>query len=190
MTARFYPIPRLTARFCKGAILLGAFSLLFACATTNKVSQDFKEGTNFQQFKSFSWHNFSSDINGTDQLAIQNQVEQQLAQKGFKKVEANADVILDLNIIKQRNTGSGGGVGLSIGLPLGRHGSIGLGGSQLLDGGDKMAGLIILDITAQQTGQVVWRGSADAVPMTYFFARNQVQLQSILRDLINQFPPK
>ncbi len=190
MTIRFDQMSRLTARFCKSAILLGAFSLLVACATTNKVTQDFKEGTNFQQYKSFSWHNFSSDINGTDQLAIQNQIDQLLVQKGFKKVDANADVILDLNIIKQRNTGSGSGVGLSIGLPLGRHGSIGLGGSQLLDGGDKMAGLIILDITAQHTGQVIWRGSADAVPMTYFFARNQSQLQSILHDLVNQFPPK
>lgn len=190
MTARFYQIPRLAARLCKGAILLGAFSLLFACATTNKVTQDFKEGTNFQQYKSFSWHNFSSDINGTDQIAIQNQIDQLLEQKGFKKVESNADVILDLNIIKQRDTGSGSGVGLSIGLPLGRHGSIGLGGSQLLDGGDKIAGLIILDITAQHTGQVIWRGSVDAVPMSYFFARNQAQLQGILRDLVNQFPPK
>lgn len=190
MTTRVYHIPRLTVRFCKGAILLGALSLLFACATTNKVTQDFKEGTNFQQYKSFSWHNFSSDISGTDQLAIQNQIEQLLSQKGLKKVEANADVILDLNIIKQRNTSSGSGVGLSIGLPVGRHGSIGLGGSQLLDGSDKMAGLIILDITAQQTGQVIWRGSAEAIPMTYFFARNRAQLQDILRDLVNQFPPK
>jgi hypothetical protein len=190
MTARFYTISRAAVRFCKSALLLGALSLLYACAATQKVTQDFKEGTNFQQYKSFSWHNFSSDINGTDQLAIQNQIEQLLAQKGFKKAESNADLVLDLNIIKQRNTGSGSGVGLSIGLPLGRHGSLGLGGSQLLDGGDKIAGLIILDITAQHTGQVIWRGSADAVPMTYFFARNQAQLQSILRDLVNQFPPK
>jgi hypothetical protein len=189
MTARLYNLSQSTLRFCKAAVLIGATSLLLACATTNKVTQDFKEGTNFQQYKTFSWHNFSSDIQGTDQLAIQNQIEQLLTQKGFKKIDSNADLVLDLNIIKQRNTGSGGGVGLSIGLPLGRHGGVGLGTSKLLDGSDKMAGLIILDITAQQTSQVIWRGSAGSVPMTYFFARNQAQLQSILRDLVNQFPP-
>lgn len=187
---RFYDLFRHAARFCKHAALIGALGLLSACATTNKVTQDFKEGTNFQQYKSFSWHNFSSDINGTDQLAIQNQIEQLLTQKGMKMVESNADVILDLNIIKQRDTGSGSGVGLSIGLPLGRHGAIGLGTSKLLDGNDNSSGLIILDITAQQTSQVIWRGSAAAIPMSYFFTRNQAQLQSILRDMVNQFPPK
>src|SRR4051812_39519638 len=73
---------------------------LTSCSTTNKVTQDFKPGTDFSAYKTFSWHNFSSDIHTNDQIAIQHEVEQQLSQQGFQLVTANADVLLDLTIIK------------------------------------------------------------------------------------------
>jgi len=175
--------------FLRLALLL-SFVTLVGCATANKVTQDYKPGTDFHSYKTFSWHNFSSDIANTDQLAIQRTVEQQLVQQGFSLVNANPDLILDLNIIKQRSSGSGSGVGLSIGLPIGSHGSIGLGTSKLLNNDNQMAGLIILDITAPQSNQIVWRGSAEAVPLTYFSLRNQAQLNSVLNNLVKQFPPK
>ncbi|MET0357567.1 MAG: DUF4136 domain-containing protein, partial [Cellvibrio sp.] len=100
------------------AIALFAFALILtSCATTNKVTQDFKPGTDFAPYKTFSWHNFSSDLPVTDQIAIQHEVEQQLSQQGLQLVTANADVVLDLNIIKHIATPSSSGVGLSIGLP-------------------------------------------------------------------------
>lgn len=170
-------------------MLLLGFTALMGCATANKVTQDYKPGTDFTRYKTFSWHNFASDIPNTDQLAIQRTVEQQLNQQGFSLVANNADLVLDLNIIKQRSSSSGSGVGISIGLPIGNHGAIGLGTNKLLNG-DQMSGLIILDITAQQTNQILWRGSAESVPLSYFFLRNQAQLNSVLRNLLNQFPPK
>jgi Domain of unknown function (DUF4136) len=150
---------------------------LSGCATS-KVTQDYKPGTDFQAYKTFSWHNFSSDITPTDQLAIQHEVEQQLSQQGFQRVSVNAA------------SASSTGVGLSIGLPIGRHGAIGLGTSKLLGNDNKFAALIILDITAQSTQQVLWRGSADDVPMDYFSLQNQAKLKGVLQNLIKQFPPK
>lgn len=164
--------------------------LLSGCATNSKVTQDYKTGTDFSAYKTFSWHNFSSDINTSNQIAIQHQIEQQLALQGFKLVTEMPDLVLDLNIIKHMATPSSTGVGLSIGLPIGRHGSIGIGTHKLLNRDEQMSGLIILDITAQKTNEIVWRGSADDVPMNYFTLRNQTELNKILINLVQQFPPK
>ena len=164
--------------------------LLAGCTTSSKVTQDYKTGTDFKSYKTFSWHNFSSDITTSNQLAIQHTVEQQLTQQGFKLVSELPDLILDLTIIKHIATPSSTAVGLSVGLPIGRHGAIGLGTNKLLGQDNQMAGLIILDITAKDTNQIVWRGSAEDVPMNYFLLRNQVELNKILNSLVQQFPPK
>ena len=168
--------------------------LLFVtgCATRNKVTEDFKPGTDFRSYKTFNWHNFSSDISASNQIAIQREVEQQLSQQGFQLVANTgvADLVLDLSIIKQAASTSNTGVGLSIGLPIGRSGSIGLGTSKLLGNDGKYAALIILDITAQASNQVLWRGSAEDVPLDYFSLRNEAKLKSVLANLIRQFPPK
>lgn len=169
-----------------------AVLFITGCATKNKVTQDFKPGTDFRSYKTFNWHNFSSDISTSNQIAIQREVEQQLSQQGFQLVPATgaADLVLDLTIIKQLASASNTGVGLSIGLPIGRSGSIGLGTSKLLGNDDKYAALIILDITAQATNQVLWRGSAEDVPLDHFSLRNEVKLNGVLTNLIKQFPPK
>ena len=174
----------------KTLILLAITLTLTNCATTNKVTQDYKPGTDFSSYKTFSWHNFSSDIHSNDQIAIQHEVEQQLSQQGFQLVTANADVLLDLTLIKHLASPSSTGVGLSVGLPIGRHGSIGLGTNKLLGSDEKFSALIILDITAKATNQILWRGSADEVPLEYFTLRNQAKLNPVLRDLVKQFPPK
>jgi len=167
------------------------FALLMAgCATSNKVTQDYKVATDYRAYKTFSWHNFSSDVVSADQLAIQRAVEQQLRQQGFELVSGMSDLILDLTIIKQVASAPETGVGFSIGLPIGRHGAIGLGTSKLLGNDDRVVGLIILDITAQASQQVLWRGTAEDVPLKDFTLRNQAKLDVTLRKLIEQFPPK
>lgn len=174
------------------AMLLLVLLFVTGCATKNKVTQDFKPGTDFRSYKTFNWHNFSSDISASNQIAIQREVEQQLSQQGFQLVANTgaADLVLDLSIIKQTASASNTGVGLSIGLPIGRSGSIGLGTSKLLGNDDKYAALIILDITAQATNQVLWRGSAEDVPLDHFSLRNEAKLNSVLANLTKQFPPK
>jgi hypothetical protein len=162
---------------------------LSGCAAT-KVTQDYKPDTDFRPYKTFSWHNFSSDVVSADQLAIQRAVEQQLKQQGFELVSGLSDLVLDLTIIKQAAAPSSTGIGLSIGLPIGRHGAIGLGTSKLLGNDSKMEALIIVDITAQASHQILWRGTAENIPLSEFMLQNQAKLNARLRDLLRQFPPK
>lgn len=163
---------------------------LSGCAATTKVTQDYKTDTDFRPYKTFSWHNFSSDVVSTNQVAIQRAVEQQLKQQGFELVSGLSDLVLDLTIIKQAAAPSATSIGLSIGLPIGRHGSIGLGTSNFLGNDQKMEALIIMDITAQASHQILWRGTAENIPLNNFTLQNQAKLNTTLRALLLQFPPK
>ena len=164
--------------------------LLNGCATNNRVSQDFKPGTDFSAVKTFAWHNVSSQVTNIDNVSIQRTIERELTLQGLQLVSSNPDVVLDLNIISQKSTASKTGLGLSLGLPIGNSGSLGLGTSKLLGQDNKQEGLIILDITKQASSQVIWRGTAEAVPLTYFTLRNEAQLNKVLQNLLAQFPPK
>lgn len=164
--------------------------LLNGCATHNNITQDYKPDTDFRPYKTFSWHNYSSDVVNADQLAIQRAVEQQLSQQGFTEVSGLSDLVLDLTIIKQAASPSSTGLGISIGLPIGRHGAIGLGTNKLLGNKPKMEALIIVDITAQASRQILWRGTAENIPLSDFTLQNQAKLNTTLRVLLQQFPPK
>lgn len=169
---------------------LCAILLLNACASSNRISQDFKADTDFNRVKTFAWHNVSSEIPNINNLAIQRAVEQGLAQHGLQLVTTNPDVILDISIIAQKSSAPSTGLGISLGLPVGGNGAIGLGTSKLLARDSQQQGLIVLDITSASSSQVIWRGTAEAVPISYFLLRNELQLDAILQRLAGQFPPK
>jgi Domain of unknown function (DUF4136) len=175
--------------FARSLALLFALCLT-GCASSGKVTQDYKPDTDFRPYKTFSWHNYSSDLTSADQIAIQRAVEQQLQQQGFSLVSGQSDMVLDLSIIQQPAAPSSTGIGLSIGLPIGRHGAIGLGTSKLLANDPKMAALIIVDITAQASHQILWRGTVENIPLSDFTLSNHAKLNTKLRDLLAQFPPK
>ena len=163
---------------------------ILGCATSNKISQDFKPETNFKNFKTYAWHNFSSDIPTTNNTAIKSTIEQTMTQQGFQLVTNTADLVLDVNIITQQKSAASPRFGLSLGLPIGNSGSIGLGTSKLLGGNEQQEGLIIIDVTAVATNQVLWRGTAEAIPISHFLLRNERQLDVVLKKLVAQFPPK
>ncbi|MES2674318.1 MAG: DUF4136 domain-containing protein [Pseudomonadota bacterium] len=171
-------------------ILTGFSFTLFGCATSNKVSQDFKPETHFENFKTFAWNNFSSDIPTANNNAIKNIIEQTLTQQGFQFVTVNADISLNMNVVTQQKSAASPRFGISLGLPIGNHGAIGLGTSKALGGDNQQEGLIIIDIVANATNQVVWRGSAEAIPINHFSLRNERQLNVTLKKLIAQFPPR
>lgn len=170
--------------------MMSMIFMLSGCATTNKVTQDYQPDTDFRPYKTFSWHNYSSEVVSADQVAIQRAVEQQLSQQGFTLVPGLSDLVLDMTIIKQTASTNSTSLGLSIGLPIGRHGSVGLGTSKLLGDNTQTEALIILDITAQASHQILWRGTAENIPLSNFTQQSQVKLNARLRDLLQQFPPK
>ncbi len=171
-------------------ILMASSFTLFGCAMNNKVSQDFKPETHFANFKTFAWNNFSADIPIANNDAIKNIIEQTLTQQGFQFVTTDADISLNMNVVAQQKSAASPRFGLSLGLPIGNHGAIGLGTSKAFGGDNQQEGLIIIDIVANATNQVIWRGTAEGIPINHFSLRNERQLNVTLKKLIVQFPPK
>jgi hypothetical protein len=163
---------------------------LTGCASQNKVSQDFKSDMDFTIHKTFSWRKSASEIKTVNTAAIQAVVDATLTQQGFQRVDANADMLLDLSVLTQSSSGKSTGVNFSVGLPIGGSGAIGLGTSKLLGQNNEQNGLLILDISAQKTNQIIWRGSLEAIPMNYFLLRNQSKLDAVIKKCVMQFPPK
>jgi hypothetical protein len=183
-------MPRFFSHFMTYSLLTFVL-VLTSCSSARQISQDFKAGTDFKQYKTFSLRNNTSEIAGTKDQAIAQTIVQQLETQGFHQVAKQADLLLDINILKQQSTSAvTTGIGFGIGMPLGNHGGMSIGSSSLLGGSQKTNGVIIIDITDQVANRIIWRGNADAVPFSYFFPRNQAQLDSVLRALMAQFPPK
>lgn len=171
-------------RFC---LLLLAVSV-YGCAST-KYNQDYKPETSFSHLKTYTWRHASSDIAGVDDQQLQHLADNQLASQGYTRTDTNADMLLDLNLVTRISTGSSTGIGLSIGLPIGQHGSIGLGGGKSVPN-DKLEGVILIDITDNISNSLIWRGSAEGVPMQDFSLKAEDKLAMVLKKLLSQFPPK
>lgn len=177
----------LTTSIIRLSLLLFAF-LVYGCAST-KYNQDFKPETNFSQLKTYDWRNTSSIIPGVNAQQIQRLADIQLTNQGFTRNENNPDMLLDMTAVSRISTGSSTGLGLSIGLPIGRYGSVGLGGGKSVPN-DKQEGVIIVDITESLNNQLIWRGSAEGMPMKDFSLQSEAKLAAALSKLLSQFPPK
>lgn len=165
--------------------LMGGF--MTGCAT-QKVAQDFNPATDFRDYKRFQWGAMSSSIDNTDNRAIQQAIENALIEKGFVLTQDKADVIMNVSIFKQVDSGTSTGFGVSIGLPLGNHGALGVGTNKLLNNKNNETGMIVLDMTAEKSHQLIWRGTASGVPLSNFMLRNTVKLNDTLKKLVGQLP--
>jgi len=162
--------------------------LLTACASM-KYNSDFKSGTNFTEIKTYSWRAVTINIAGADKLGLQNLIDQQLQAQGLQLVKEKADVLVDLQVISRVSRGGNTSIGIGLGLPIGRHGSVGLGTGQTLGKG-KQEGVMIVDFTDQATNTLVWRGNAEAIPLIYFSLKSEPKIREVVQKLLMQFPPK
>lgn len=187
MTDHQYNLRFMTLTLSRSLLLLAAL-LLAACAGP-KYQQDFREGTTFENLTSYTWRKVSSEIPGADNIQLQRLADQQLSLQGFTRIDSNPDLLLDMTLITRISTGSSTGIGLSVGIPLGRSGSIGLGGGKSVPN-DKYEGVLLVDITEANSNALIWRGSAEGVPMENFSLQAEDKLVDVIARLLTQFPPE
>lgn len=164
-------------------------SLLSACAATPKYRQDAKSSAQFSDLKTYQWRSASVEIPGANQAQLQQLLDEQLLRQGYRLVQDKPDMLLDMQAFTRVSQGGNTGLGIGIGLPVGRHGSIGLGTSQVLGRG-KQEAVLVLDITRADSNTLVWRGSAEAMPLGYFNLGSEPKLRDSLAKLLAQFPPQ
>lgn len=169
-------------------MLLIAILFLTGCAGP-KYQQDYRPTTDFSHLKTYNWRQISSEIAGTDKQQIQNLADRQLTAQGFTRVASNPDFLLDMTLVTRISTGSSTGIGLSVGVPIGPRGSIGVGGGKSVPN-DKLRGVIVVDATDTASNSIIWRGSAEEIPMDNFSLRSEDRLAAVLAKLLQQFPPR
>jgi hypothetical protein len=176
-------------QFLKYSLLLGFLCTFSACSEIS-YQNDFKADTDFSHLKTYQWRNLSLDTITQNQITIQQIADAQLLTQGYRRVNDKADLWLDLQtIVRQRKQGSTQ-LGIGIGLPVGRHGNIGLGTGQTLPLGKKQQeATLIVDMTRTDNNQLIWRGTAEAIPLSYFSLKEEQHLRETLNKLLAQFPP-
>lgn len=173
-------------RLC--TLLLGISLLLLSGCANVHYANDYKSGTVFNGLKSYSWRAITVDVGGTDQALLERLADNQLASQGFVRTQDKPDLLLDLQVFARQSKSGNSSIGIGIGMPVGRHGSVGLGTSQLLNKG-KQEGVMLIDITRASDNALIWRGSAEGIPLIQFSLSAEQKLGETLAKLLSPFPP-
>lgn len=169
-------------------LTIATLMLLSACAQI-RYGDDFKSDTDFKGLKTYQWRGVSVDIAGTDRQFLQQLADDQLRAQGFIASDKDPDLLLDLQVFSRASSGGNTSIGIGIGMPVGRHGSIGLGTGQTLGKG-KQEGVMVIDITQAKSNTLIWRGTAEGIPLINFSLRAEHKLRESFTQLLQQFPPQ
>lgn len=165
--------------------------LLAGCAQTSpKVTQDFREGAQFGDLKTYEVRGVNIQIQGlSDAAYISRILDQQMGMRHLYRDFESADIHVSAQVFSRTTQGAGGGLGVGIGVPIGRHAGVSLGTGQLLEGRKKISAVLVVDVTHAATQELIWRGTAQNIPLDYFTFANEPKLTQIIQQVVAQFPP-
>src|SRR5438270_9202563 len=148
-------------------ILQNWYGLAFAgmtagCATqATDVTFDYDTAANFDAVKSYSWMPAAGNAAGDELLVkrIKNTLDTQLQAKGRVPAAADPDFLIGMQLSGKTTYGGSTGVGVSVGIPVGRAGRVSVGGgkSQAVE---KKEGQLVLDFVDPKTKSLLWRATA------------------------------
>jgi hypothetical protein len=182
-------------RLVKSVTFLGASLFMAVCACGQDVHYNYDRSANFAAYKTYQW----VDIPGgavPDQLidqAIKRAADEQFAQKGLTKVEANADLYVGYQVVINLEKsvslwGTGGDWG-----GWGGWGPWGSGGLHTMHGQTSTVpvGILLMDVYDIARKQLVWRGDAKkTIELKKDPDKNYKNLQKLMAKLFKNYPPK
>jgi hypothetical protein len=170
-------------------LILTAVLVLTACASA-RYEQDYHPDTHFGDYQTYVWRSGDAQIPGVEMARLQRMAQEALEEHGLIMDPEAPDLLLSLHAFTRRATGGSRGVGLSIGVPIGRSGTLGVGGSRALSPAERQEGVLVLDITERRSNELIWRGTASGIPLDHFKLAQEQQLRRVLDRLTQQFPPE
>jgi hypothetical protein len=171
----------------KLSILLLGISLFSGAAALNaQVKTDYDHSANFASYKTYSWIKVQSGDSLWDDR-IQQDVDSQLAAKGWTKVASNGDAAVSAFRSTQNQQtletfydGFGGGWRWR-----------GFGGTGLSTTTTEVTkvGNVVVDIFDAQAQKLLWRGN-DSQDLSSNADKNIQKLQKDIDNMFKHFPPK
>jgi hypothetical protein len=191
-------------------LILAGVYFISSCAAPINVSTDFDEAVNFSTLKVYRWHSvnqynnrskkyLASDI--VDQR-LRNNVDQQLAAKGFRIKKTGAvDFLVNYTVtvedktdISTYNTYQGYAPGFRYGMRAGSFGSgVSIGYSSVPSTKviNYRQGTLVIDILKPKTDKLIWRGMADGrLPKKQTQQESKELLVEVVSKTLENFPPE
>ena len=156
------------------------------------VNYDYDTAADFAALKTFDWMPATGNAAGDELLVkkIRNTVDAQLQAKGCNKATENPDFLIGMELSGKTITGGSTGVGVSVGIPVGRAGRISVGGGKS-KAKEKKEGTLVMDFVDAKTKSLVWRATfTDAVNPSATPEQKQQKIDSVIAEMLAQFPPK
>ena len=157
-----------------------------------KAQHNFDPWVDFSTLKTYSWQ----QVDETEQLEeltrrnLMQAIEVELQAKGFSPDSANPDMLLSLSWSKKKVYSGSVGLGASVGVPVGSHGSLSIGGGRSAPR-ENIEGTVALDMVSAASGKLVWQGTATSTRRSSGLSpeqRNQL-VREIVAKLLEEFPP-
>jgi len=162
------------------------------CATPLAVTSDYDTAADFTALKTFDWMPATGNAAGDELLIkkIRNTVDVQLQAKGRKMAADNPDFLIGMVLSGKTTYGGSTAVGMSVGIPVGRAGSVSV-GSGKSQPREKKEGTLVLDFVEAKTKSLVWRATAVVtVNPAASPEEKQQKINEVITAMLAQFPPK
>src|SRR5262245_5019826 len=171
-------------------LALAACSAMIGCAAQQTMNIDYDTGADFSTLKTYDW--MPATGNAADELLvkrIRTAVDTQLQAKGHKLVADNADFLIAMQLSGKTTYGGSTGVGMSVGIPVGRAGRISVGGGKSKPI-EKKEGTLVLDFLDAKTKALVWQGTASGTVRPAASPEEQQQrINEVIAQMLADFPP-
>jgi hypothetical protein len=173
----------------KAVVMILSLSLAFLAASISSFGQEvhynYDRSANFAEYRTYQWVEFPADAI-SDQLieqAIKRAVDEQLAQKGFTKVETGG----------QLKVGYHAGVHIEKSISVTRMGDGPGRWNSGIDQGQTSTipvGILLVDLIDTKRNQLVWRGDATkTLDLKKDPNKNYRNLQKAMQKLFKNYPP-
>ena len=173
--------------------VMAAGLTVVGCATPSSVDVtfDYDTGANFAALKSYSWMPPTGNAVSDELLVkrIKTTVDSQLQAKGPVLAGANPDFLIGMQLSGKSTYGGSTGVGVSVGIPVGRAGRVSVGGgkSQAIE---KKEGQLVLDFVDAKNKSLLWRATASgAVEPKTTPEQQQQRINEVIAEMLSYYPP-
>jgi len=177
----------------KNMILILALSIVLpGYAASLAVNYDYDTAADFTALNTFNWMPATGNAAGDQLLVnkIRNTVDAQLQAKGRKIATDNPTFLIGMELSGKTTYGGSTGVGLSLGIPVGRAGTINVGGGRSKPRETK-EGTLVMHFVDAKTKSLVWRATAtDAVDPSATPEQKQQKINEVIAAMLAHFPPE
>ncbi len=109
---------------------------------------------------------------------IRTTLDSQLQAKGRTPTQADADFLIGMQLSGKTTYGGSTGVGVSVGIPVGRAGRVSVGGGKSVPT-EKKEGTLVVDFVDAKTRSLLWRATASGAVDPAATPEQQQQRQEV-----------